>query len=183
MAPVESRDAQMSKPVTKGETMVICVGAQGRDEGTRTHGCCPASPPHTLVEDQGRGIDDDPCVQRLRGWGGGWGSELRPMPTGGLGGGDVVCWCCPSAACGRWKNTWLSIPNSHPAGPCLLWSHGKSTCTRTRGLLGAEHSGDPHPHTPPPQGLTVATTYCSVPQSRTLRPKRLSRYWEQRGSA
>lgn len=87
MAPVESRDAQMSKPVTKGETMVICVGAQGRDEGTRTHGCCPASPPHTLVEDQGRGIDDDPCVQRLRGWGGGWGSELRPMPTGGLGGG------------------------------------------------------------------------------------------------
>lgn len=116
MAPVESRDAQMSKPVTKGEMMVICVGAQGRDEGTRTHGCCPASPPHTLVEDQGRGIDDDPCVQRLQGWGGGWGSELRPMPTGGLGGGTWCAGAAPAQRAGAGKTLGSPFQTAIPRG-------------------------------------------------------------------
>lgn len=79
----------MSRPVTGGEEKVLSrpLGCKDRAEMSPVRGWGHEGD-HTLVKDQGRGIDDDPCVQHLWEEGGqrciplapwGWGQSMTAL--------------------------------------------------------------------------------------------------------
>lgn len=203
MTPVESTDAQMSKPVTKGETRVLstaknlgCKGAELSPRGDRDTGTLSPRPHRTLVEDQGGGVDDDPRVQHLWGFGGAEGGSgpaphPAPVPAVPAGPGPRRAGAAPAQRAGAGQTLGFPFQTGSPRG-CAR-SEPRKTRARERGGSGGQkhrqHGCDPAspcpPRTPrvsppnPPEGRTVAAMYCTVPQSRTRLLKRRSRYWGQ----